>query len=72
MLNAAELVAKIMKDEGIPMSNVVQHNHFSGKNCPSQMSAGKVSWSQFITMIKAASGNTQQEKPSIDTNRYRV
>ena len=29
--NTAELVAKIMKDEGIPISNVVQHNHFSGK-----------------------------------------
>ncbi|OEC01604.1 hypothetical protein GY31_12280, partial [Lysinibacillus sphaericus] len=34
MQNAAELVAKIMKDENIPISNVVQHNYFSGKNCP--------------------------------------
>lgn len=70
--NTAELIAKIMKDEGIPISNVVQHNHCSGKNCPSQMRAGKVSWSQFITMIKNVSGNTTQQKPSTDTNRYRV
>lgn len=29
--NAASLVAKIMKDENIPISKVVQHNYFSGK-----------------------------------------
>jgi len=72
MQNAAELVAKIMKDENIPISNVVQHNHFSGKNCPSQMRAGKVSWSQFIAMVKAASGSTQQPNPVADTKKYRV
>jgi len=70
--NTAELVAKIMKDEGIPINNVVQHNHFSGKNCPNQMRAGKVSWSQFIAMVKNVSGNTQQPKPSTDTNKYRI
>lgn len=70
--NTAELVAKIMKDEGIPISNVVQHNHFSGKNCPSKMRAGKVSWSQFIAMVKTASGTIQQPNPIIDNNKYRV
>lgn len=70
--NTAELVAKIMKDENISIQNVVQHNHFSGKNCPSYMRNGRVSWSQFITMIKEASGNTQQQMPSTDTNKYRV
>lgn len=72
MQNAAELVAKIMKDEGIPINSVVQHNHFSGKNCPSQMRAGKVSWSHFITMVKAASGSTQQPNPVTDNKKYRV
>jgi len=72
MQNATELVAKIMKDEGIPISNVVQHNHFSGKNCPRNMREGKISWSQFISMVKNSSGNTQQQKPSADTSKYRV
>ncbi|MGE7951617.1 N-acetylmuramoyl-L-alanine amidase [Lysinibacillus xylanilyticus] len=72
MQNAAELVAKIMKDEGISISNVVQHNHFSGKNCPRNMREGKITWSQFITMIKNASGNVQPQQPSIDNNKYRV
>lgn len=51
--NAAELVKKIMKDEGIPVSNVVQHNHWSGKNCPSKMRRGNagVTWSSFLSMV---------------------
>lgn len=70
--NTAELVAKIMKDEGIPITNVVQHNHFSGKNCPRNIRAGKISWTQFIAMVKNAAGNTQQPKPVTDNNKYRV
>lgn len=70
--NTAELVAKIMKDEGIPINNVVQHNHFSGKNCPRNMREGKISWSQFIAMVKNANGNTQQQKPSSDISKYRI
>ena len=70
--NTAELVAKIMKDEGIPIKNVVQHNYFSGKNCPSKMRAGKVSWAQFITMVKTASGVVQQPNPITDNNKYRI
>lgn len=72
MQNAAELVAKIMKDEGISINNVVQHNHFSGKNCPRNMRAGKITWTQFIAMVKVASGAVQQLKPVTDNNKYRV
>src|SRR5690625_3874994 len=32
--NAAKLTRKIMEEENIPIENVVQHNHWSGKNCP--------------------------------------
>ncbi|MEY9980589.1 SPOR domain-containing protein [Lysinibacillus sp. RC79] len=61
-----------MKDEGISISNVVQPNHFSGKNCPRKMRSGKVSWSQFIAMVKVASGTVQQPNPIVDNNKYRV
>lgn len=37
---------------------MVQPNH-SGNNCPSKMRVGKVSWTQFIAMVKAASGHAQ-------------
>ncbi|MFY0521473.1 N-acetylmuramoyl-L-alanine amidase family protein [Lysinibacillus sp. UGB7] len=72
MQNAAELVAKVMKEEGIPIKNVVQHNHFSGKNCPRNMREGKISWSQFLVMVANCTGNTQQKKPVTDNNKYRV
>ena len=29
--NTTVIVARIMKDENIPISNVVQHHHFNGK-----------------------------------------
>lgn len=71
--NAAELVAKIMKDEGIPLAKVVQHNYFSGKNCPRNVRAGKVAWPQFIAMVaNAGASNTQLPKPVTDNNKYRV
>ena len=72
MQNAAELVAKVMKEEGIPISKVVQHNHFSGKNCPRNVRAGRISWNQFIAMVGACTGNAQQQKPATDNNKYRV
>ncbi|EON70178.1 N-acetylmuramoyl-L-alanine amidase [Lysinibacillus sphaericus] len=72
MQNTAELVAKIMKDENISIKNVVQHNHFSGKNCPRNMREGKISWSQFLVMVANCTGNTQQQKPVTDNNKYRV
>ncbi|MEG0896476.1 MAG: N-acetylmuramoyl-L-alanine amidase, partial [Ruthenibacterium sp.] len=35
--NTAELVAHLMKDYGILLGKVVQHNHWSGKNCPNRI-----------------------------------
>lgn len=63
--NAAKLVRKIMADEGIPLANVVQHNRWSGKNCPTNLRNGSkgVNWTQFLRMVEgaslpASSGNT--------------
>lgn len=51
--NAAALVRKIMAQEGIPLKNIVQHNHWSGKNCPTNLrNGGKgISWHQFISAV---------------------
>ncbi|SDC60722.1 Putative peptidoglycan binding domain-containing protein [Pelagirhabdus alkalitolerans] len=35
--NAAVLVRKLMDDYDIPISNVVTHNHWSGKRCPANL-----------------------------------
>ncbi|MGE7092592.1 N-acetylmuramoyl-L-alanine amidase [Lysinibacillus sp. NPDC048646] len=69
--NAAILIAKIMKDEHISIQNVVQHNYFSGKNCPRNIRAGKISWSNFLKMITNA-GTQQPENPSVEALKYRI
>ena len=63
--NAAWLVAKLMEDYSIPIGNVVQHNHWSGKNCP-QTIRETGTWDAFLALCRAEldSGSTA---PSGDT-----
>ena len=51
--NGAELVRHLMAKYNIPIINVKQHNHWSGKNCPAQIRAGKegISWNDFLNMV---------------------
>lgn len=52
--NAVKLVARLCKKHNIPPVNVVQHNHWSGKNCPVELRAGKpYSWDVFIGKVAA-------------------
>ncbi len=55
--NAAELVAYVMRQTGVPVDRVVQHKHWSGKDCPEQIRAGKagVGWTAFLEMVRSAS-----------------
>lgn len=71
MQNAAALIAKILKDEKLTVNDVVQHNYYSGKNCPREIRSGNIPWSEFLKMIQNA-GATQVPKPNTDNNRYRV
>jgi hypothetical protein len=50
-----ELIADICTRHNIPISNVVQHNHWSGKDCPCNIRSGNpFSWDVFIQKIAAA------------------
>ena len=52
--NAAELTALLMKRWGIPLERVVQHNHWSGKDCPHLIRAGNpYGWSTFLAHTRA-------------------
>lgn len=64
--NAAALVAKIMADEGIPIANVVQHNRWSGKNCPANLRSGAkgVKWAEFIDTVRSATVSKPAGKPA--------
>ena len=50
--NAAELTAKLMYDYHIPIANVVQHHHWSGKDCPEIMRATPGAWEEFLALVK--------------------
>lgn len=68
--NAAELTALVMKAEGIPLSEVKQHNAFSGKNCPTFLRNGSrgVTWADFLRMVQTAlnGGVTQVSKSYVE------
>ena len=51
--NAIELTRHLMKQLNIPISRVVQHNHWSGKNCPRALRHGRngITWDDFIRAL---------------------
>lgn len=53
--NGARLVAKIAKEEGIGLDHIVQHHHWSGKDCPHEIRAGLqgITWPVFMSWVKA-------------------
>ena len=57
--NAVELTAYLMKKYNIPLSKVVQHNNWSGKNCPRQIRAGNpYNWATFLNKVQASYNGT--------------
>lgn len=64
--NAAALTRQIMADEGISIGNVVQHNHWSGKNCPTNLRNGSkgVNWADFKKMVGNKNAKPSPSKPN--------
>lgn len=61
--NAVETVQHLMKQFNIPIERVVQHNKWSGKNCPKHIRSGEkgVNWSQFIQMCTVLKDGWKKE-----------
>uniref|UniRef100_UPI00262EE36B peptidoglycan recognition protein family protein n=1 Tax=Dysosmobacter sp. TaxID=2591382 RepID=UPI00262EE36B len=57
--NAAALVRLLMQRHGIPLANVVQHNHWNGKDCPKTIRATAGGWEAFLTLC---GGEASQDK----------
>jgi N-acetylmuramoyl-L-alanine amidase CwlA len=53
--NAAELTAHLLKIHNLPMKNVVQHNYWSGKDCPLEIRRGDwgVNWEGFFRISRS-------------------
>lgn len=67
--NAAQLAAQQLKEKGLSADKLYQHHDWSGKNCPSQIRAGKpYNWSTFKNKVKAYyNGSASASKPSAGT-----
>lgn len=65
--NAAELTAYLMKTYNIPLSKVVQHNNWSGKNCPNRIRAGQpYNWTTFLNKVQTAYNGTTTTNTTTD------
>lgn len=63
--NGAKLAALLLKEENIDISKMVQHNYWSGKDCPHEIRAGKngITWAVFVEKVRGyLNGNTQEVK----------
>ena len=70
--NTIELVQKLMKELNISASNVVQHNYWSGKNCPTLLRQGThgMTWEQFIAGVKGNSTGSSKPPKGWSENKY--
>lgn len=53
--NGAKLAAILLEEENIDISRMVQHNYWSGKDCPHEIRYGKdgITWADFVNMVKS-------------------
>lgn len=70
LANGADVVRQLMKQFNLPIGRVKQHNHFSGKNCPAQIRAGKngVNWQKFLDMVQEKPLPVLNTSKATDTN----
>jgi hypothetical protein len=67
--NTARVVAWLQGERSVPESRTVQHNHWSGKNCPARLRAsGGQGWRDLLTMV----AGYRDERPPVpnDPCRY--
>jgi hypothetical protein len=69
--NAAELVRRIKAEEpGAEL--VVQHSHWSGKDCPDRLRSGShgITWAQFLALVNDPDTNPTKPAPSAPREEY--
>ena len=68
--NAAALTAMLLKHYNLSIDKVVQHNKWSGKNCPQYLREKKhgYDWSYFIERVKAHYNNSNSSNLSSNSD----
>lgn len=71
--NAVKLVQKLMKDLSIPSDHIVQHNHWSGKDCPRQLRNGKdgITWNDFLNKVKNNKEVSEDKLYKVQTGAFK-
>ena len=64
--NAAALVRLLMARHGVPLDHVVQHNHWSGKDCPHTLRHTKGGWEGFLALVQGASPEITPLERAVD------
>ena len=66
--NAAALVRLLMAEHGIPIDHVVQHNHWSGKDCPYTIRHTAGAWEDFLALCRgeAPAGGVSELDTAVD------
>src|SRR6185312_4800829 len=72
--NGAKLAARVLKELGLPISALKQHNNFSGKNCPQQIREGRagINWATFVTLVQTELSPKQAPAVQATTGTYVV
>lgn len=71
--NAAQLVARLLTETGLPISSVVQHNRWTGKDCPRTFRSKAGGWVSFLERVEAErrrSGHPLPDEP-VGTGMFR-
>ena len=69
--NAAQLAAQILRRNKIPISRMVQHNYWSGKNCPS-MIRNRGEWQKFVNLVNKYLGGASTSAPTTSSGKLTV
>ena len=65
--NAASLVRLLMKEHGIPLANVVQHNHWTVKDCPYTIRHTAGGWEAFLALCEGRGEVVSELDTDVDT-----
>lgn len=65
--NAASLVRLLMAEHGFPLDKVVQHNHWSGKDCPKTIRATPGGWYAFLDLCDGCDPEQTELEAAVDT-----
>ncbi|MDD4572057.1 MAG: N-acetylmuramoyl-L-alanine amidase [Clostridia bacterium] len=70
LANAAKLAAFILGEYGWNANKMVQHNHWSGKDCPRILRnqsyiKNKMNWAYFVSLVKKELAELQKQKLTI-------